>query len=84
MARLFALETKAVFLLTYGFSQHVEMGLVSCQTQHDQVSVRTENAMLDVGIIMLLGALAPDEVEDFVLALARNASIRKNQRQVLP
>jgi len=51
-------------------TQHKEVGLVRRETQHNQVSVCTVDAVPLVRVVAFLSALAANEVQDFVFTFA--------------
>ena len=57
-------------------SYYGEVGLVSCEPEHDEIGVGAAQDVVRVGVVVGLGALPPDEVHDLVLALAGNVGIR--------
>ena len=61
-----------------------EVGLVSGQAEHDEVGVGAAQHVARVGVVVRLGALAPDVVHDLVLALAGHVGVRQDHRQVAP
>ena len=84
MACLATLETLAVLGGHHALPQDVEVGLVRGQTQHDQVRIRTVDAVARVGIEAWLGALRPNEVQNFVLAFTWHESVRKHHTHTFP
>lgn len=57
-------------VVEHALAQHRKVRLVRGQRQHDEVGVQAVNDVALVGVIALLHALVPDELDDLVLALS--------------
>jgi len=51
-------------------SQDVEVRLMGSETKHDQISVSSVNAVAGHGVVVFLGPLGADEIEDFMLSFS--------------
>lgn len=60
------------------------MIFVSCQTKHDQISIRPPEYMLCIRIMVWLGSLTPNVVHDFVFRFSRNICIGKDDYNIFP
>lgn len=70
--------------LRHSLSQDIEVRIVRCQAQHDQISIGTMDTVRRVRIVVVLGALRSNKVEDLVLAFAGHESIREYNLKILP
>jgi hypothetical protein len=68
----------------YYLSDDVKSGLVSCQTQHDKVSISSIDTMVLVRIIGRRCPLLPDKLHYFMLSLSTTARIRKHHSEITP
>lgn len=66
------------------FSNNGEIGLVCCETQHDEIGIGAPNTMMRVGIVRRCVALLSDVVDDLVLSFARNTRVGQDHIQFLP
>lgn len=84
MALLAAFEAFAILRRHNTLTQNVEVWLVCCQPQHDQVGVRPVNAVASVWVVARLRPLRPDEVKNFMFTFTRYERIRENDREIGP
>lgn len=77
VSHLTARVTSATFLVLrkHVFTQHTEVGLVSGETEHDEISIETIDDMLCIGVVRRVRALTTNIVHDFVFSLSRYRSI---------
>ena len=84
MASLLAAPAPLVLVLDYSFPEDEEVRFMGTQTQHDQVSVCSINAVRDVGVVVVLSSLASDEVKDLVLSFAWDGGVREDYLERVP
>jgi len=84
MACFTALEALAVLGRHHALSQNVKVWLVGRQAKHDQVSVRSVNAVSRIRVVALLGALRPDKIKNFMLALTWHKRVGKDDSDTRP
>lgn len=84
MTLLTALVTDQVLGVGESFSQDEEMRLMGRQTQHDEIRIRSIDAVARVWVVAWLCSLRPNEVKDLMFAFAGNKSVRKEDNEIPP
>jgi hypothetical protein len=65
-------------------SQNVEMGLMSCKSQHDQIGICSINTMSCIGMVIRRCSLTSNEIKNFMFTFSWYKSIRKHYDQIFP
>lgn len=75
----------AALLLVVGedvLPQHLEVRLVRCEREHDQIGIETVDDVFRVGIVFAGDALTANKVHDLVFSFAGDGGVRDDDFQL--